>query len=345
MEPTAAPAGLAGDLVLARLLPPMKRPPSPGRVRADVARFFRDRPSDERWQEMIDALVGAGLATAKPLRLTDAGRARALQFLGVGELPPRSSWGTIQAKFLAPKALGLSPADADALRRYCREDNLAALLLTRRFCLALGPNAGLGAALEALACRELGFPESTTWNEVKGLALARLIHSDEPLDEKRLKKALPRVLLGARTGGVRGLRGVLLDGWADGGQPASSAQPTRQGRPEEEKPQKQAEPAEFDLPAFARTVRAAARDCPAGRFGDNKVFIAHVWRRLRDEPGFPPMDLPAFKQRLTEANNAGLLTLSRADLVQVMDPEDVRESQTRYLNAEFHFVLLDKEQP
>ena len=103
--------------------------------------------------------------------------------------------------------------------------------------------------------------------------------------------------------------------------------------------------AEFDLPAFAQTVKAAVRDCPTGRFGDNKVFISHVWRRLRDEPGFPAMDLPAFKQRLTEANNARLLTLSRADLVQVMDPTDVRESETRDLNAAFHFVLLEKEQP
>ena len=57
------------------------------------------------------------------------------------------------------------------------------------------------------------------------------------------------------------------------------------------------------------------------------------------------MDLPTFKQRLTEANNAGLLTLSRADLVEVMDHTDVQESETRYLNAEFHFVLLEKEQP
>ena len=36
---------------------------------------------------------------------------------------------------------------------------------------------------------------------------------------------------------------------------------------------------------------------------------------------------------------------SRADLVEVMDPTDVRESQTHYLNGEFHFVLLEKEQP
>jgi hypothetical protein len=104
-------------------------------------------------------------------------------------------------------------------------------------------------------------------------------------------------------------------------------------------------PEEFDLAAFARTVQAAARDCPTGRFGDNKVFINHVWRRLSEEPRFAGMNLNEFKRRLTEANTANMLTLSRADLVSVMDPEDVRESETPYLNAVFHFILIEREQP
>ncbi len=87
-------------------------------------------------------------------------------------------------------------------------------------------------------------------------------------------------------------------------------------------------------------MKAAARVCPTGRFGDNKVFIAHVWRAVQSDPGFATMDLPAFKERLAEANNARLLDLSRADLVQAMDPEDVRESEVHYLNATFHFVRI-----
>ena len=59
----------------------------------------------------------------------------------------------------------------------------------------------------------------------------------------------------------------------------------------------------------------------------------------------PPLDLPAFKQRLVEANQAGLLTLSRADLVQVMDPADVRDSEIQYLNATFHFLLVERNRP
>jgi hypothetical protein len=47
-----------------------------------------------------------------------------------------------------------------------------------------------------------------------------------------------------------------------------------------------------------------------------------------------------FKKQLVEANRIGLLNLSRADLIQAMNPDDVAKSATRYLNAVFHFVRL-----
>ncbi len=87
-------------------------------------------------------------------------------------------------------------------------------------------------------------------------------------------------------------------------------------------------------------MKAAARDCPTGRYGDHKVFIAHVWDRLKPEPDFAGMDLDGFKRALAEANNLRLIDLARADLVQAMDPEDVRRSEVQYLNATFHFVRI-----
>jgi hypothetical protein len=343
-EPTTAPGALVADLLLVRLLAPAKRAPTPSRVRADVARFFRDPPSDDRWQEAADGLVGAGLMTAGPPRLTDAGRARALDFLGVSELPPRCNWGTIQAKFLLPKALGLAPTAHSVRRRVGRAEGLAAHLMKKKFDLPGGPSPALGEMIEALTCLQLGFPGLTTLRDVRDVVLSRLLGPEERLKATDLKKKLPRVLLGARRGGLAGLRELVFLGWADGSAPPGGpVSPQAPGG--EESVVGEPEPGEFDLGSFAHTVRAATRDCPTGRFGDNKVFISHLWRRLRTEPGFPPMDLPAFKRRLAEANNAGLLTLSRADLVQVMDPVDVRESETRYLNAEFHFVLVEKEQP
>ncbi|HTU90382.1 MAG TPA: hypothetical protein VMF69_09935 [Gemmataceae bacterium] len=238
-----------------------------------------------------------------------------------------------------PKALGIAPTSQKALKRIGDKENLAAILLRELFELPVGPFPSFGAVLNALACKELGFPEATNLEEVKQLILSRRIGSDERLDTGTLKKALPRVLLGTKSRGISGLRAVLLMGWAD-----CSKLPTPPPMPPQEQLRDEPTPAGFDLPAFAQTVKAAARDCPTGRFGDNKVFISHLWRRLQDEPAFPVMDLPTFKQRLTEANNSHLLTLSRADLVQVMDPVDVQESLTTYLNGEFHFVLVEREQ-
>jgi hypothetical protein len=89
--------------------------------------------------------------------------------------------------------------------------------------------------------------------------------------------------------------------------------------------------------AFAARVLAAARASKTGRFGNDKVFISHVFRQLADE-GAAVSDVEAFKDRLISAHRRGLLSLSRADLVEAMDPKDVDASEARYLSATFHFV-------
>jgi hypothetical protein len=75
------------------------------------------------------------------------------------------------------------------------------------------------------------------------------------------------------------------------------------------------------------------------------VFIAALWRASQREPSLQHISLPEFKQRLVEANAQSFLHLSRADLVQAMDPQLVAESETVYLNATFHFVLLEGDRP
>jgi hypothetical protein len=64
---------------------------------------------------------------------------------------------------------------------------------------------------------------------------------------------------------------------------------------------------------------------------------------LQADPDFRSMDFASFKECLAEANNARLLDLSRADLVQAMDPEDVQLSEVSYLNATFHFIRIEPE--
>lgn len=99
----------------------------------------------------------------------------------------------------------------------------------------------------------------------------------------------------------------------------------------------------FELPkddaAFAAHVLAAARASKTGRFGEDKVFISHVLRQLTDD-GARVIDAEKFKNRLFSVHSKRLLSLSRADLVEAMDPRDVEASETRYRNATFHFVQV-----
>ena len=73
-----------------------------------------------------------------------------------------------------------------------------------------------------------------------------------------------------------------------------------------------------------------------GRFGDRKVFVSALWRRVRRKLG---MSLDEFKQWLFSQHRAGWVQLARADLVAAMDPKLVASSEIRVPGAEFHFVV------
>ncbi len=327
--PPTGPTGPLADLILVRLLPATKSVP-PKKLREDVAPLFHTPPSDEQVAETLTALRSSGLLTPKGQLSTATGRARALEYLGVSELPPRANWGMMKARYLVPKALGLSANAEDTAKVVGDANKLAPLLLKRKLGLPVGTGTTLNAVFEAITCRELGFPDHVTLKSLIPVLLGKAIEGDGPIEAKDAEKVVPRVLLGAKQGGMNGLREVALTGWI-GGDEAPKSEPT-------------ATPAEpFDLEGFANTVKSEARRCPTGRFGDNKVFINHVWGQLKDEPRFAPLGLDGFKEKLVEAHRQDLLTLSRADLVQLMDPADVRESETAYLNAVFHFVLVEKE--
>jgi hypothetical protein len=60
--------------------------------------------------------------------------------------------------------------------------------------------------------------------------------------------------------------------------------------------------------------------------------------RQLERDGFRVGDEDAFKARLVSAHRQQLLELSRADLVEAMDPKDVDASEARYLRSTFHFV-------
>lgn len=315
-------------LLLVRLLVPAKKRPTRAEVKKALDPFFQQRHSAAEWNSLfdqaLDHLVADGQATARPLDLTDAGRATTLAFLGLETLPSRTNWKSLKDAFLVAKALGL-PTDADTRKRVSNTDNLRAVVLKRHHVLATAELPTLAQTLEALAWKQLGI--DSTQKFTRDAVLIRCLGLEGKPNAKQLQARLSAQAAGARSTATDELRLAVLRQWLDAAPPSETPAPPT---PPVAAP--------FDLAAFARHALEAARAAPSGRFGERKVFINHAWRQLQAVS--PGMTEGEFKQHLTEANQAGLLTLSRADLVEAMDPGDVAASETGYLNATFHFLQI-----
>src|SRR5262249_50770977 len=150
---TATSTSLLGELVLVRLLTASQRPPAPSQVRKELTAYCKQAPSTEQWEALRQELVGAGLLSEKGFRLTDAGRAQALGFLGIEELPRGTGWKAIKARYLPPKALGIAPDATETRKRIGTEDGLAAFLLREKHDLPAGAGTTLKKAVDALVCK------------------------------------------------------------------------------------------------------------------------------------------------------------------------------------------------
>jgi hypothetical protein len=302
---------------------------TPKKIREDIGKLLEADMSAAEVDDLRNELARAGFLTKgkrKTFALTDAGRERALRFLGVAELSPKTTWSTVIARYLFPKAAGLS---ASAAAKLDRADKLAAFVLSRKYGLDARAGLTVRQVIEAIACKELGFPAETTLNGLLCVVLSRLLGS-ERLSREQLVRQLPLFQTGLKDANAEAVRRKVVRDWLSNPAPRSSSAP--------------AEP--LDLAAFAATVRAlAATSPPQDRFHDNKVFIVALWRGSQRELNFPRLSLAQFKQRLIEANAQHLLHLSRADLVQAMDPQLVADSETVHKNATFHFVLLEGDGP
>jgi len=325
-------ATAVADLVLVRMALPSKRPVGPSALRRDVGKLLKADLSAAEFDDLRNDLAAAGFLTKgnrNMFALTESGRERALRFLGATELPARANWSTIITKFLFPKAAGLTPDAADKLDT---GDKLAAFILKQKYDLATAPGSTVNQAVEAVACKQLGFPDETSLDGLMCAVLSRLMGT-ERLTKEILVKQLPVFETGLTTTDIDAVRQRVISNWL-------GEMPHRTGpaAPPSVEP--------FDLHAFAATVRAlAASSPPEDRFADNKVFIAALWRASQGEPNFPQLALAEFKQHLVDANSQGLLHLSHGDFEGDVDPELVAESETESSNATLHFVLLEAAGP
>ncbi len=95
-----------------------------------------------------------------------------------------------------------------------------------------------------------------------------------------------------------------------------------------------------ELEAFAGAVLRAAQATTTGRLGPHKVLIAPVYRAYCAQLGPGAPSAKAFGDLLLAARQQGLLQLSRLDLLDAMDPDDVRASTLRHDGEVLHLIRL-----
>ena len=305
----------------------------------------------ERIEHTLAALESMGLLALIPGKtkkaapkfvLTAEGHRHGLEFLGVPQLRPKTTWAVLRKTYLPACALGI-PASSEALfKALSSEPAFQAVLLKRQYGLSIAELPKPDQATDGLAWKLIGFEgEDRKFNpkNVKTALFNRALGDGRAADFKKAATRLLAQRIGARRDDPKELRDAVVRSLIDQDENGAAPPNQRELAPILAFVPPPARPP-VDLRSFAEQVKSTARDCPTGRFGDNKVFIAHVWKALQVDPAFRTMELAAFKEHLAEANNARLLDLSRADLVQAMDPDDVRQSEVHYLNATFHFVRI-----
>jgi hypothetical protein len=239
-------------------------------------------------------------------------------------LPRVTTWKQIVDRTLPALALGVDADDARAQKRLSDRDQVAGAIVARAEGLWRdGPPPSPPAVADALVWRSLhlaGNPKRTP-PEIRAHFLGQLLGtSGGPAD--RMLRQLAAKATGAVRADLQALRAALARRWLCGMRfdaPAARTNGT-------------------SLESFASAVRTAAARATTGLFGDRKVFIAAAWRAVRDDPSLGTLSLDDFKERLIAAHRAGLVRLARADLTSAMDPDAVAQSETRHLEARYHFI-------
>lgn len=301
----------AQTLILSWLLSRDDRSGTQSALRAALKAHLADGHTANLARKAIDAAVSAlqeaGLVVGRGrnsgrLELVEEGRKRALADLGVSSLPGNAK---------------------GARQKWAWIQHVA---LVR---LALGADAGGGGK------RELSS------DAVKARILQQHfgLHPGAKLSLSEVVNMLCAVAMAKTRAAPRRLRQQVVARWLlepspeAGAKDAPGASVTPPQEPEKKEPD--------DLATFAEKALAAAKRSPTGRRDGDKVFVSHVYRELVRGGDAAGLSLADFKSRLVEAQKKGLLRFSRADLVEDMSPDDVRESEVERLSARFHLLRID----
>jgi hypothetical protein len=234
---------------------------------------------------------------------TEGGTSAALATLGVTRLPKhqRADWKWAK-KILLMRCLGRGTLGAAG-----NSDHLAAWIIARKEGLSFKGDPTPSSVLRVLAWRALGSPDRGALSSVGVGAILGLVVPATELEAHRGQTAAP----------------------------PPDTPPSKERRlTGGEIPPLQ----EDSLRRFAQRVKQIALTTRQGRWLEHKVFISQIWKDLQRQKTGEDLHIDGFKARLIEASRAGLLLLSRADLVGAMPQQDVLDSRLDDGDRTYHFV-------
>ena len=220
-----------GSLVLVRLLTVGEKGEAGSKIKKDLEPLLAHRWVGAALTERIDrtladlessglvALVAGKTKKAAPkFVLTAEGRRHGLEFLGVAQLKPKTTWAVLRKTYLPARALGL-PASSDALfKALSSEPAFQAVLLKQQYGLATAEIPKPDEAIDALAWKLIGFEgEARKFNlkNVKTALFNRALGDGRAADFKKAATRLLAQRLGARRDDPKELRDAVVRGWID----------------------------------------------------------------------------------------------------------------------------------
>ncbi|WP_166831428.1 hypothetical protein [Thalassoroseus pseudoceratinae] len=338
--PSAQPLDVLGQMILVRLLDSGKNPPPRSKIESDLKLLVALSASKSEWQVRLAATLNTlqenDLINVKPYRLTDAGRQHALAFLNIDSVS-KVNWPTLRDRYLIAAALGISSADKQAFRDVGTSNGLRPAVLVKHFNLPGSAVPSKARVTHLLAWQQLRSAheiEIPTTKDIshKNILFATLLAGQKGDDPVKL---LAAQVTKAESNSIKHLREAVIRDWLADKAPVAMPTPSNPKSADSDSHTP-------NLTEFADRVRTIAKNSATGRFGDNKVFLSHVWNQYRGDGGGNGMTRSDFDQLLVDANRKNLLTLSRADLISAMDPQDVQSSEIRLANSTFHFLRTDR---
>src|SRR5438552_1403678 len=168
--PTAQSLSAIGSLVLVRLLAAGDEGESSSKVKKDLQPLLEHRWSGatlaDALNRTLDELEATGLVASLPgktkkaarkIALTAEGRRRGLEFLGVAQLRPKTTWAVLRKTYLPASVLGLPASGEATFKAMASDPGFKAVLLKRHYALPTAEVPKLDDAIDALAWKLIGF--------------------------------------------------------------------------------------------------------------------------------------------------------------------------------------------